>query len=86
MEQKIIDALVARYNADLMKARTNLHNYLINPVGVGEHPDIISECDKLVAACSEAEGNIESLKRFVDSVKKTPNPIKTGNESGDNRK
>ena len=86
MEQKIIDSLVAKYNAELMSARTNLHNYLLNPVGVGEHPDIVSECDKLIEACATAEGKLESLRKFVDSIKQQPNPIISGNESSDNRK
>ena len=86
MQQKIIDSLVAKYNSDLMTARTNLHNYLLNPVGVGDHPDIVSECDKLMDACATAQGKIDSLKSFVDSIRQQTNPIKSGNESSDNRK
>ena len=86
LRDDLLEASKKNFEAQIEKHRINIENMLNNSVGVGEHPDIISECDKLVAACSEAEGNIESLKRFVDSVKKTPNPIKTGNESSDNRK
>ena len=80
MTQEIIDALIAKYNADIIIARTNLNNYMKNSVGVGEHPDIITECDKLVESISAAEGKVETLRKFVESIRKQMN------ESSDNRK
>ena len=35
MTQEIIDALIAKYNADIIISRTNLNNYMKNSVGVG---------------------------------------------------
>ena len=69
MTQEIIDALVAKYNADIMIARTNLQNYLRNSAGIGEHPDIVSECDKLVTAISAAEGKVDTIRKLVESLK-----------------
>ena len=48
MTQQIIDALVARYQAQKLEALTNLNVYLTSAVGVGEHPNIVDECDKLL--------------------------------------
>ena len=92
MTQQIIDALIAKYNADIMISRANLFNYLNNSTAVGEHPDIVTECDKLLSKISEAEGKIESIRKIVQSIRPKEtvtdlrNPIKTGNESSDNRK
>ena len=55
MTQQIVDALVAKYNADIMIARANLMNYFNNPAGIGEHPNIVAECDKLMNSIAETE-------------------------------
>ena len=67
MQQKIIDALMAKYQAQKLEAVANLQNYLNNSVGVGEHPDIITECDKLVKQIADAEGNAQTLKMAIES-------------------
>jgi len=67
MTNKIIEALMAKYQADKLAAVANLQNYFNNPVAVGEHPDIITECDKLVKQISEAEGNAQTLKMAIES-------------------
>ena len=48
MTQELITALETRYQADIAEAKANLQNYLSNSVGVGEHPNIVAECDKLI--------------------------------------
>ena len=67
MTNKIIEALMAKYQADKLAAVANLQNYFNNPVGVGEHPDIITECDKLVKQIADAEGNAQTLKMAIES-------------------
>ena len=61
----IIQALNAKFQADKLKAIANLSNYLNSPAGVGEHPDIVSECEKLVEAIASADGKIESLNEIL---------------------
>ena len=39
MQQKIIEALMAKYQAQKLEAVANLQNYLSNPAGIGEHPN-----------------------------------------------
>ena len=67
MTNKIIEALMAKYQADKLAAVANLQNYFNNPVAVGEHPDIITECDKLVKQIADAEGNAQTLKMAIES-------------------
>jgi|TARA_A100001391_G_scaffold203230_1_gene195001 hypothetical protein len=81
MTQQIIDALVARYQAQKLEALSNLNIYLTAAVGVGEHPNIVDECDKLIAKVSEANERIETLRTIVDQS----NQVAAQNESSDNR-
>jgi len=62
MKQEILAALLAEAEAQETKAVANLNNYLANPVGVGEHPDIVEECSKLVKQIAEARELKETLK------------------------
>ena len=55
MNEKV-NALVLTYQADLQVAKANLLTYLENSVGVGEHPDTIGECAKLVDKMAHAKG------------------------------
>ena len=81
MTQQIIDALVARYQAQKLEALSNLNIYLTAAVGVGEHPNIVDECDKLIAKVSEANERIETLRTIVDQS----NQVAAQNESSNNR-
>lgn len=45
-----------------MEAIATLEVYLKNPAGIGEHPQIVEEMDKLVKSIADADGCLESLK------------------------
>ena len=63
----IFEAVMSQYTAEREKALANIKIHLNNPVGVGEHPDIITECDKLVKQIADAEGNAQTLKMAIES-------------------
>jgi len=65
MTTEIINALSAKYNAEKLKAFANLTNYMTNPAGIGEHPDIVAECNKLIADISSADGKLQTLSELV---------------------
>tara|TARA_R100001086_G_scaffold232760_1_gene154142 strand:- start:330 stop:542 length:213 start_codon:yes stop_codon:yes gene_type:complete len=69
MKRAILDALEARYNADIAQADATLKIYLESPVGIGEHPQHIDECDKLVAKISGAKDKLVVLKEFDPNSK-----------------
>ena len=48
MRTAILDALEARYEAQILEADATLKIYLENSVGIGEHPQHIDEIDKLM--------------------------------------
>ena len=60
----MINALRARYEADIAEADATVNIYLNNPVGIGEHPQHLEEIDKLMAKIAEAKDKLESLKEF----------------------
>tara|TARA_R100000908_G_C3638497_1_gene75899 strand:+ start:184 stop:399 length:216 start_codon:yes stop_codon:yes gene_type:complete len=69
MSNLIMNALLAEANAKESKAIANLQNYLSNPAGIGEHPDIVEECMKLVKDIAEAREIAETVKNIVSNNK-----------------
>ena len=45
-----------------MEAIATLEVYLKNPVGIGEHPQIVDEMDALVKSIADADGYLEALR------------------------
>tara|TARA_A100001391_G_scaffold134775_4_gene93567 strand:- start:310 stop:513 length:204 start_codon:yes stop_codon:yes gene_type:complete len=60
----IIQALEDRYNAQISEAEATLKIYMEKPVGIGEHPQHVDECDKLIEKISNAEEKLETLQAF----------------------
>ena len=67
MTNEIVNALTAKFNADKLKAFANLQIYLTNPAGIGEHPDIVGECEKLLDDISSAEGKLQTLQQLLSN-------------------
>jgi hypothetical protein len=77
-----VDALRAKYVAMRLEAIATLEVYSKNAVGIGEHPQVIEEMDKLVRTVADANGYIEVLDQiFVDSDEGTQ-VGKTGQVNG----
>ena len=49
MRRKMIDAIKEHAKGHIEKHKMNVEVYLTNPVGVGEHPDIIEAVEKGVS-------------------------------------
>ena len=64
MKRALIDALQARYEAEIAEADATINIYLTNSVGIGEHPQFIEEIDKQVQRIADAQEKIEVLKSF----------------------
>ena len=69
MKRAILEALEAKYNADIAHADATLKIYLENSVGIGEHPQHIEECDKLINKIAEAQDKLDVLKSFEPEAK-----------------
>ena len=66
MSQLIMNALIKEAEAKEAKAIANLQNYMSNAAGIGEHPDIVAECGKLVKDIAEAREVLETVKSLVN--------------------
>ena len=50
----LVDALLAKYKGQMLEAQANIEVYLSNPVGIGEHPDIIAALDEQITLYTDA--------------------------------
>jgi|TARA_Y100000015_G_scaffold13167_1_gene12625 hypothetical protein len=64
MRRALLDALQARYEAEIAEADATINIYLTNSVGIGEHPQFIDEIDKQVQRIADAQEKIAVLRSF----------------------
>jgi|TARA_Y100000361_G_scaffold116419_1_gene107362 hypothetical protein len=62
----IFSALMKEADAKEAKAVANLQNYMSNSAGIGEHPDIVEECSKLVKDIAEAREMKDTIQELVE--------------------
>jgi hypothetical protein len=73
MSELKLKALKARYTAQRLEALATIEVYMSNSVGIGEHPQIIDEIDKLVRSVDEADGLLKTLNSIfkVEEIEET---------------
>jgi len=59
----MIEALQKKYEAEIASAKANIHVYLTNPAGIGEHPDLVAAVDDQLGKLAESEDKLETLLR-----------------------
>ena len=64
MREAILDALEAKYEAQVQEALVNIEVYLNNPAGIGEHSEIIEAIDEQVSKMAEAYEKKQIIKNF----------------------
>ena len=64
MKKAILDALEARYEAQISEADATIKIYLENSVGSGEQPQHIDEVDKQFEKISAAQEKLSVLEDF----------------------
>ena len=64
MKTAILDALEARYEAQIAEADATIKIYLDNSVGIGEHPQHIDEIDKQFQKIADAQEKLQAIKDF----------------------
>lgn len=65
MRKNVLNALRMRFEAEMECHRVNVENYLKNPAGVAEHPDIIESIEKELASMAEYQDKLEMLDEFL---------------------
>ena len=64
MKKAILEALDAKYNAQIAEADATIKIYLENSVGIGEHPQHIEEIDKQLQKIADAQEKLEVIESF----------------------
>ena len=59
----LLKALIKKLNGDIEVAKANIMVYVRNPVGIGEHSDIVESIEKEVEKISDAEDKIEAINK-----------------------
>ena len=61
MKSRILDALKAKYSGEMEYHRMNIDVYLKNPVGIGEHTDILGAIDSEVEKLASVTEKLQTL-------------------------
>tara|TARA_R100001440_G_scaffold58768_1_gene78583 strand:+ start:293 stop:514 length:222 start_codon:yes stop_codon:yes gene_type:complete len=72
MEDMFIEALTAKYKADIKVAKATISVYMSKSVGIGEHPQFIHEIDKQLELVANAEEKLEMLNKHYPTEDDIP--------------
>ena len=61
LRKNILDALRSEAEGNIQKARMNVEVYLHNPVGIGEHPDVLAAIQDQLDIIAHEEERIQVL-------------------------
>ena len=64
----ILAALVKKYEAEMAAAEANIEVYMDNPVGIGEHPDLVAAVDSEMSKIATARDKLNTLKEIWETV------------------
>ena len=59
---KLVDALIKKYEGEVLVAKANIQILLHNPNGVADHPDMAGTLDGLVKTLHSAQEQLAALK------------------------
>ena len=69
LREKTISALKNNAIGNISKAKVNVEVYLHNPVGIGEHPDVLGAIQEQLVIIAHEEERLEVLdKHFSDHL------------------
>ena len=61
ISEKMYEALTLKYRSEMAEAEATLLVYFNNSVGIGEHPQLLEEMDKMVEKMTNAKDKLETL-------------------------
>ena len=64
MRDDILKSQVAYYNGLIAKHQQNVEIYLTNPVGIGEHPDVMAAIEAELNHIAQAHEKIEVINHY----------------------
>ena len=66
LRTQIINALRSNAEGNILKAKMNVEVYLSNPVGIGEHPDVLAAIQDQIDIIAHEEERIEVLEKHFE--------------------
>ena len=63
MRNQIISALLAHAQGDIQNHKMNVEVYLTNPVGIGEHPDVMEAIEQELNMIAKYEDQVSVIKK-----------------------
>ncbi len=64
LRPEIISALKRSADGEIQKARMNVEVYLHNPVGIGEHPDILAAIQEQLDIIAHQEERVQIIDKY----------------------
>ena len=61
LSRELIDGLEQLYRGNIAAAKANVKVYLTNPMGIGEHPDIIQSIDTQIEIIANNQEKLDIL-------------------------
>ena len=66
VRQLMIDALLSKYKAQVDDATAKIVVYLHNPVGIGEHPDVLGAIQDQIDMIAKEQERLDVLKKYFE--------------------
>ncbi len=64
MRETLLKAAVSHAQGNINKHLANIEVYMNNPVGVGEHPDIIEAIEMELEQVAKYDDQVEMIKKY----------------------
>ena len=64
MREQIIKALLAHAQGDIAKHRANVEVYLTNPVGIGEHSNVMEAIEEEINMIAKYQDQFDVIKQY----------------------
>ena len=64
MREQLIKALLAHAQGDIAKHKANIEVYLANPVGIGEHSNIVEAIEQELNMIAKYQDQIDIINKY----------------------
>ena len=64
MREQLIKALLAHAQGDIAKHKANIEVYLANPVGIGEHSNIVEAIEQELDMIAKYQDQIDLINKY----------------------
>ena len=64
MREQLLKALLAHAQGDIAKHKANVEIYLSNPVGIGEHSNVVEAIEEELNLIAKYQDQIEVIQKY----------------------